>query len=178
MDYALAIAPFLAVIVAIGVAVVQAYLQRQHLKHNLFEKRYTVWNVTQQFLLKASVGEHLDVQSTLHFRYETEAHRYLFGAEVHTFMEGLYEAATEILQDDVTIMELAKQNKNVTDLQNAVTDKVQRLTSVFVLADAEFLFQPYLQLYYDANWLRRLKQSLDRWMQSADKTMASRYRQT
>jgi hypothetical protein len=51
IDYLVAFAPLLAIGVAIGLATMQAYLQRQQLKQNLFDRRFTVYEETLTYLV-------------------------------------------------------------------------------------------------------------------------------
>jgi len=50
IDVLAVLAPVLAIVVAVGVAVVQAVLQRQALRQDLFNRRFDVYDKTNQFL--------------------------------------------------------------------------------------------------------------------------------
>lgn len=71
--------PLIAASVAVGVWLNQRHLQKQHLKQNLFEKRWKVYAAIQDYLMALlSTGE-MDLSSTYgQFRHDTDPGEVLF----------------------------------------------------------------------------------------------------
>jgi hypothetical protein len=94
VDYAIALGPLLAVLVAIGVAGLQAYWQHQNYKQQLFDKRLCVYEATGMFLFRIRCfrNEYLVkdlVRDHRTFLHETASAKFLFGSEVPVLLDEL-----------------------------------------------------------------------------------------
>jgi hypothetical protein len=167
--YLQAFAPSFAVLVAIGVAVMQAYLQRQHLKHDLYNKRFRVFSAIQQVLHdpKATTNAK-DLLPSL--QKETAELSFLFGQEIKDFRSEI----------DSVLRELRWQEHQIEGADHTVEDNKSFVMAVIhwdALSDkAERLFGRYLQLHHERSWFGRWTARVNRWMDAdvPDK-LASRY---
>jgi hypothetical protein len=87
IDYAKAFGPFLAAIVAVGVGVMQYYLQRQRFKLDLYDKRFHVYEAAGEYMvaLVATQGK-VDDDDLGKFRRNTDPGQFMFGSDVWGFL--------------------------------------------------------------------------------------------
>jgi hypothetical protein len=84
MDYLRTLGPFLGVLVAVGVGLMQYYLQRQKYQLDLFDKRFAAYHQVESYLCLAigmgSVPE-FDSKVIGDFVWEIKPAEFLFGSE-------------------------------------------------------------------------------------------------
>ena len=56
LDYLQSLGPLIAASVAVGTALMQYYLQRQQMKQQLFDKRFTVYRTVEAYLMAVSAA--------------------------------------------------------------------------------------------------------------------------
>jgi hypothetical protein len=95
IDYLLAFAPFLAICVAVSVALMQAYLQRQSLKQHLFEKRFEVYKAVREYMeFVVHSNGCLDLTLYDSFKSQTAPAKFLFGADVQFIIDDIKKHVT------------------------------------------------------------------------------------
>jgi hypothetical protein len=162
LDYARSIGPLLAVLVAVGVALMQFYLQRRQLEQSLFDKRFAVYSAVRRFLMEcsqASLGILKDDPAYRLFQRDTPPAKFLFG-------------------DDVSDL-LAQVHKHVTyseGEQGSITMFDSEATALSLAWEAEKVFYPYLAIYKDRNVVLRAIDRADQWMANGQSKFAGRYR--
>lgn len=166
-DYAVAFAPFLAVLVAISVAAMQYYLQKQHLKQQLFERRFQVYSAVREFLSHALRGyAPLDNDAYQRFYLETRPAKFLFGSDVADFIREIRNGISHEENDGGAIVRYVEPD----DADNPDDP----LTTLMKWGhQAEVTFGRYLRVHHDRWWLARLKARLDEWMESEERVMES-----
>lgn len=168
IDYALAVAPFIAMVISIGVALTQAYLQRQSLKHDLYNKRYRVFKAVQEILTAPEFTKNAP-QLVNNLRNETAEVTYLYGKEIGTL---IYE--TETVLREITWAEQVFNNPARTkEEEKAFATAIVHW--VALNPKAERMFRPYLQLYHEQSLFSRIAARLNAWIDSAPETLAKRY---
>jgi hypothetical protein len=175
IDYLVAFAPLIAIFVAIGVALMQAYLQRQQLKQNLYDRRFNVrQGVLDLYYHNVSAELSNDPQFSLTF-YTTFQHALnLFGSDVIDYIKSFGAQLRELHERDDALRQAAMKGqvsdqleRERNDLYNAVNKELVRMNSVF---------DPYLQLYSDQGWFTRLAHRMDWWVnQEIPADLKSRY---
>ncbi|MGA2149392.1 MAG: hypothetical protein ABSH49_31015 [Bryobacteraceae bacterium] len=91
------LAPVVAVLVAVGVALVQAYLQQTSLKYSLFDKRYEVYRAVDTFLAGVFAASGTVSNGSVHkFRAETAHAEFLFNKDVLDFINSVSGKALEL----------------------------------------------------------------------------------
>jgi hypothetical protein len=164
IDILAAFAPLLAVLVAVGVALMQYYLQRQQLKQDLFDKRFNVYRAVMD-LTKDIIGndDPMTQDYMQKFQLETAPSGFLFGRNVGEFMKDLSERYLRIF-----LLQL-DQRRYIEHGEGAFVSNHQLFTlkaefHQFLVLNLSAPFAPYLQLHHDKNWFARLKARIDRWM--------------
>jgi hypothetical protein len=156
IDVLAALSPTVAVLVAIGVAVVQAYLQKEALKQNLYDRRFRVYSAVLELWEALRKAEDVDERE---FAAAVLPATHLFGSDVQKYVSGIKDRLFR-LRGQYKSQEKAKERNDLVR---------------FIAHDFEVCFDPYLQLHYDENLLSRLKAQVDGWVDGADAKMASRY---
>jgi hypothetical protein len=169
-DYIAAYAPLIAVLVAVGLGIVQAYLQRQRLKQDLYEKRYSVYSSVIDFwhyLVESRASGQAKLQTIERrnqFYSQIRHAKFLFGRDVITFLEE-YHALAAQLQDAATAQRYGPdRSPEGAQEVNRLYDKL----TLFAGIKNEEVFRPYLQLYQAKGWFARWKSHLDHWEASLD----------
>lgn len=179
-------APFLAMLIAIGVALMQYYLQRQQQKQNLFDKRLRVFSAIHEFWLVSIIYWQTVDDTTLHELISgIRPSLFLFGADVNQYVKEIDDIARQL---EANLRTLSRLNKtDVTpgygsaewlDARNAANTKTVPLRYKLheLVGQSEERFSPYLQLHYDRSWFRRFIARINRWVnQEQPNTLASRY---
>jgi nicotinamide riboside kinase len=186
LDYFQEFGPLLAAVAAVTVAVMQWYLQKQHLKQNLFDKRYSIYAAVDAFLTNVlNANGAMDEHAVNTFRLETAHAEFLFGKDVTDFLGLIHSKAMDLAivkaqidrsveahrrfqggESDSAPMEeaLAELLESHTDLIMWIAAAQQERNNVF----------RSLQLHHERPWYSRLKAKLDHWMDSADVIMSAR----
>ena len=163
LGYLQGLGPLIAAVVAIGVASMQYYLQRQQMKQALFDKRFEAYTAVEAYLMAVNTDD-ADSQAALFRRFDVASRhaKLLFGPEVKRFIDDFlaldYERKGHTAGDDFWC-------EATLDLTRRITDELENI------------FRPYLQLHLDQNWLSRMAFRIDRWV-NADQpsALASRYK--
>ena len=173
IDYLQALAPSIAVVVAIGVGVMQAYLQRQHLKQQLFEKRYMVFESV-SLAVGILTGLNAFDPSRIHrFPGDVVNAAYLFGKDINEFIRRL----------------IALSRKHVRAYRIAGAEHYDNLDYALVGQELKTIlhelfgsgaticdvFRPYLVLHHETPWIYRLFVRINRWVDDMPTTLDSRY---
>lgn len=158
IDILTAFAPLLAVLVALGVGFTQAYLQRQHLKQQLFEKRFEVYSAVRAFLSVAlqSHDSGFDARDYRMFTSKIKPAKYLFGSDVR-----------QLIREVTCLLECEEDGDGRFAFLEA--DPHIAFGALLNLGHrTEVTFGPYLQLYDETWLLSRWKSRVDKWMEAAD----------
>lgn len=192
LDYA----PFLAMIIAIGVALMQAYLQRQQQKQTLFDRRFKVYQETIAYLMTMlQLRGETDLPRYQVFRTETDPGEFMFASDVFDFIEDVGRTGLEYwrLRGEIRDHTIVTSNR-ITGSNEVERDRrfseslakipllqqeVRRIEAKIVRlveGEAKAVFVPYLRLHYGQSWLRRLSGRINRWVDDDQPVkLASRY---
>jgi hypothetical protein len=189
-SYISAYAPVLAALVAVGVGIMQYYIQRQHLKQNLFEKRHKVYTATQKFIRAVldNNGTPLEGNLVEEFLDETAHSAFLFGREVSSWLNTIAAKAIDLgltkskidhyvdLHDrfQAGCVEVPKTEE--IELPTLLKSHVEGIGWMGAKrGELNQVFQPYLQLYHEGNGLTRFVAAADAWVESRSATLDRRY---
>ena len=171
-SYISAYAPLLAVLVAVGVALMQYYLQRKQWEQQMFAKRFEVYAAVGRFL-SAALNSHgrLDSAEYDRFVFEIRPAKFMFGSDVATF---IHEINGAISQEDAVP---GTYGKYVRRLEPDDLEGEGDLTTAIMRWGfrAEVAFGPYLQIHHDQSWLARFVARVDRWVDERPHILKSRY---
>ena len=171
-SYISAYAPLLVVLVAVGVALMQYYLQRQQWKQQMFAKRFEVYAAVNR-LLSAALNSNglLDSAEYDRFVFETRPAKFMFGSDVASFINEIYGSISQ--QDAVP----GKYGKYVRRLELDDLEGEGDLTAAIMRwgFKAEVAFHPYLQLHHDQSWLARFVARVNRWVDERPDVLKARY---
>ena len=181
--YLQALGPLIATLVAVCVGLMQRHLQQQNLDQNLFDKRFAVYDAITSYLVE-NMGEHPTwVRHLLKFPMRRQA-GFLFGADMCAFCD---ELDAMIRRWDLAFgqcCEIGSESgerklKERTIGTEALFRELRYAREPLgepMLDKLEQICRPYLQLHDERNWFLRLLADFDHWMDTADKTLASRYK--
>lgn len=194
LDYATAIGPLLAVLVAVGVALMQYYLQRQQFKQDLYEKRFGVYEGVQAYVIAMlQTAGKTDIPAYQQFRKSTDPAEFLFGSDVWEYVQQIgkigldfraaeqrYEHYDRILHTPLVNPDEAfrrRYDEALAGHQRLMDETSEFMTKVTREHEGGFkaAFRPYLKLFPERCLFGRLKDAVDLWMQQRDSVMASRY---
>jgi hypothetical protein len=159
-------APLLAIAVAVGVALMQYYVQRQQQKQALFEKRFKIYLDVRRFLsiVLKNIGKPIDDDAYQRFCEEMRPARFLFGSDVLTYLNQVHSDISHVDSEHGTIKRVGWEDDD--------EFKVQLRWG----RDAERVFRPYLYIHHDETWLVRLGRRINRWVEEDQPAaLASRY---
>jgi hypothetical protein len=163
-SYVSAYAPLLATLVAVGVGLMQYYIQRQHQRQNLFEKRFEIYQAVRELWSAAIEGHPLGVKRSAYvsFRERTRAAKYLFGPNVQLLIRDFEAyAPAEDPSIDMKFNELHSDGA---------------MARLLELGDrTETVFQAYLQIHHEHCWVVRQSRRLQQWIDSRDDVLSTRY---
>jgi hypothetical protein len=191
LAYAALIVSAIAAIVALGVGLMQFYLQRQQFKQTLYQQRYAVYDAVKQYLIYVVQKDgDTDFERYGQFRRESEAAAFLFGSDIWTYLTHISKRA---LEWRTAKRELDRIDR-VLDVQNppAVSVSISRAlddhslwlerhstASEEILAQLETglnqVFRPYLQLHQDGTAFQRFKTRLNHGVESGETVLNTRY---
>lgn len=193
IDYLLAFAPFMAMIVAVSVGLMQAFVQRQAQKQNLFDKRFKVYDACAVYLAKL-LGDSTEVDYHT-FRTDTVPGEMLFGSEVVAFLVKVGDTGLKLNQvklerrtcyradrrrptkpewDDLMIKE-KELTASEKETLNTSFDELNSQT-IALQHNMKDVFLPYLALHTDQHWFSRFAMRLTRWVnQDLPATLKNRY---
>jgi hypothetical protein len=170
-------APFMAILIAIGVALMQYYLQRQQQKQNLYEKRWQVYRSVSTYWrnLVESNGQP-PIEARQRFLADLSHATFLFGREVVKFLERYYAVTEEYCKASERLrIRTAGQGSGLVSAANERDVATKEMELLAGITKAE-VFGPYLQIYQEGSWLLRLFRRINRWVnQEQPDTLASRY---
>jgi hypothetical protein len=152
------------VLIALCVWLTQAYLQKQHLRQNLYDKRFRVFYAIQKVLREPDAPKKAKELLGQLEREAAEA-SFLFGPEIHVLLSDVDDVLRELRCADSAIESGGPSKDDISAI----------LKWLALSARTETLFRPYLQLHHEQNWLARSIARANHWMDSADSLMKSRY---
>jgi hypothetical protein len=141
-------------LIAIGVAMMQYYLQRQQQKQNLFDKRFQVYkqlNAYTDFVTHSNGDMNMERFAT--FLTETAPATFLFGSDV----ENVIAALTEMVSKAGEEYEGLEYHQGVDPTFIIDSKRLPLFRDCLILVKTiEDAFRPYLKLHHDKRWLNRL----------------------
>src|ERR1017187_3758 len=187
IDVLAALAPAVAVLVAIGIGAFQLYLQRQQVNQDLFQKRFTIYTATREFLtdfieVPSETFGQVQAQAEVvidRFLEKTAHVSFLFGDEIVHAREGMICTALFIAHYGAGLTS-SMPNKYATyrdAVDRMITEPAEAVTEERAgdraqlerhRADVNSLFSPYLQLYEKRNQLLRLVDAITWWVDSRE----------
>jgi hypothetical protein len=175
LDYLQELGPLIAALVAVGVAVMQYYLQKQQWKQSLYDKRYAVFRSVAHYWRELVSSNGVPSLSAKQRFFDHISHaRFLFSADVVNFLEEYYAVTEKYCLESGRLRLEHGLTLPVADLRNeveAVRKEVDRLAGL----KNDEVFAPYLQLHHEQGWLARFIARANRWVDEAPDRMASRY---
>lgn len=147
-DWVQAIASVIALVVAVCVAVWQAYTHHKQVKHQLFDKRYEVYKNVRSFieaartpLIPSAPKRFSDLMGLRmdHIEEAIEQSTFLFGKDVQVFVEQIVKAAS-VLKDVA-----AAPNDDCKPSDDEVSRNKEILKSSWLRCGE--VFAPYLRLH-------------------------------
>jgi hypothetical protein len=191
IDLLEALGPLIAVGAVIMVGFLQVALQLEQVKQDLFDKRYKVYEAVDAFLTSvisadgALAGDAIQV-----FRIRTAHAEFLFGTDITDFIGEIFEksmqaallkaqidrhvAAHDRFQSGESDTPAVRAGEFLIDLQASHAPLMSWV--IKAQTDQNARFHSYLQLHREGRWYTRPRTRIDRWMESADMSMESRYR--
>jgi hypothetical protein len=176
IDYLVAFAPFVAICVAVSVALMQAHLQRLNLKQALYDRRFTV----RQHLLELhskniKTNGELDDETLSALTLSVQHAQNLFGSDVTDFMI--------TFGDNMVKANQKRQEANTANMAGTLTTELMRESNdAMSVSFRDYMhitevFKPYLKLHDDKSWLARFASRLNRWVNEEvpEKMKSSRY---
>jgi hypothetical protein len=163
-SYVSAYVPLLATLVAVGVGWMQYYVQRQHQRQNLFEKRFEIYRAVNALWSAALEGHPLGVNRSAYliFREKTKSAKYLFGSDVQSLIRD-FEA-------------YAPGEAPSVDMRFTELDSGEAMQRLLELGNrTETVFEPYLRIYHDHCWIVRQFKRLNQWVDSRPDVLRTRY---
>jgi len=158
VDYCLAVAPFLGIVVAVAVGLMQYYLQREKLKLDLFDRRFAVYMGVRDFLSEAIAPPYLQTmtftEAYLQFQKLKRPARFLFGSDVAEYFRAV---ANEVEWSE------DKSGKTIISVRSD-DDEMEMGIRMMWGANAERVFVPYICLYHHNNWWSRFAARIRRWV--------------
>lgn len=170
-SYITAYAPLLAVFVAIGVALMQYYLQKQQLKQDLYDKRFRVFYAIQKVLSQPEVPPDPSRFLT-DLERETAEAGFLFSHEIKYLIQEIGSTLNALSHAYV-------QRTAPVPQPDAGTHEYSDIEAKFYISlpvKVERFFAPYLQLYHEQGWFAWCKARAEGWMETEDTRLNSRYR--
>lgn len=167
-DFLAALAPSFGVIAAVYIGLMQAHLQRQNLKQNLYDKRFRVFYAIERVFCDPDATKKAK-ELLPELERETAEVSFLFGPEIKSLLSEIDAALRDLRWEEHARFETGQTAEDPIPFVNAVKmwDKLRMKT--------EMLFRPYLQLQQERNWLALLIARANHWIESADNVMRSRY---
>jgi hypothetical protein len=189
LDYATAVGPLLAVIVAVGVAIMQYYLQRQQQRQDLFAKRFAVYEVTKDYLLKV-LDSGVDVSSHEYEAFDRaiDPAEWLFGPDVKDYLRELrrlsvkwneteqayehwqYEAGVLFPEDPAYANATAQSER----LYEEAASMKRRLIEEYHTG-LKMRLSEYLNVSDSRPWCERLEETMTQQMERSERRLATRY---
>jgi hypothetical protein len=141
---ALTLASVIAAVTSVGVAAWQGWLQKQSLKHSLYEKRLKVFHAVMSYLSGVLVEGDRPLDTTNRLVQETREAQFLFRPEISAFVE-------EIISKGVQFGSLNELIRRLPDgpRKDGKRDEWETMTKWFLTEatpNAKRLFGPYLRL--------------------------------
>jgi len=169
-----ACAPFVAVVVAVGVGLMQAHLQRQHLRQELFNKRFAIYTAMRDLedaMFKCQPHQAFTSDAWWKFHRATQSATFLFGFDGLRAVLRADDAAFEFwrfmhdyhqrMEHGGTAPDYAEFNSHYSPAMRAV--------------GGANLLTPYLQLHRWFPWRTQLLYNITSCMESKDKAFQDRY---
>jgi hypothetical protein len=190
LGYLQALGPLIAACAAVGVGVTQWLLQKQHLKQNLFDKRYKVYAAIDTFLTSViNVDGAMDGKAVRALRFETAHAEFLFGKDVIDFIGMIFQHSMDLavikarIDRHVAEYHRFRSGESSTfdvpegELLTELTKSHAQLMEWIITAQVQCneVFRSDLLLHHERPWYSRLKVALDHWIESADVLLKSRY---
>jgi hypothetical protein len=182
IDFVYALAPAIAALIAVGVGLMQYYLQREQAKLQLYDTRFAVYTtlVTNYFqLVHVERFDNKDWGLSAEF-YDISYHcPFLFGKDVAEFLRRLtlavreYQTKWAVYRQEMLLFEGRQKAFPTIPLDCPQKPSTEVLPDPMEIRS---VFSNYFQLHHDAPWIVRLNRRIDRWMDSeVPAKLATRY---
>jgi hypothetical protein len=168
------------------VGFLQAYLQRQHVRQDLFDKRYTVYAAVDAYLaIVLNNNGQMDEKAVHAFRSETAHAEFLFGGDITEFLDLIFSRSMDLA---VITAQIARHVTAINRFQSGettgcdypegemlidLTPPQTELITWFVKAQEQRneVFRPYLQLHRDLPWYARFEQYMNELLAKLDEML-------
>jgi hypothetical protein len=169
LAYLQELGPLIAATVAVGVASMQYYVQRQQMKQQLFDNRFEGYTVIKAYLVNVLIeAEEYEKEDTKK-NQEKQYRRYAKAMSQAEFLFG-----PEVLRFVQDFRNLDLERKTHPHGEDEWCDATLELTRR--VDDVDSIFRPYLQLHYEQSWLARFIARVKRWVdQDLPASMASHH---
>jgi hypothetical protein len=182
LGYLQALGPLIAACVAVGVGLSQWAIQRKHLAHSLFDKRFKIYTAVSEYLPRAIDGR---IHPALaDFLLDTAHAEFLFGQDITDLFGEIHQNSIKLAVVQREIQEyLNAKHEFETGLTNdfdPLPNTMQTLSSRKTELLAWFiktqehrndLFRDYLHLGAALPWYARLERDLNAWTDRLDQTV-------
>jgi hypothetical protein len=135
-----------ALLIAVGNALWQSRLQRINLRHNLFEKRFQVYDSIGTFVFKVvsvSTVENVDLQE---FTKQVRAAEFLFKPNIVAFMDEVYKKALHLQEMLGKQADLRKRSLELPGPEQVIYQETREWFIKVPFNKMKELFSPYLRL--------------------------------
>jgi hypothetical protein len=173
LGYLQSLGPVIAACVAVGVGLMQRHLQKQHLKQQMFAKRFEVYSAVRRFVSAViKIQGTVEVKEVENFLSETKPAKFLFGSEVNTFISEIERSIRpeihHVMGQYEIVQYVSPTDTDITgDPLRTLTDWGRRV---------EVVFGPYLDLQpATLPWYARLELHMERLADSNEQRLKSRY---
>jgi hypothetical protein len=173
-SYVAAYAPLLAVCVAVAVALMQYYLQRETHKQAMFEKRFDIYNAADNFIADViNRNCEPDRDSYREFLRLTAPAPFFFGADVLEALAWIKDISGRLAtESDVPVI---GSSSGQTEAQRQAFGGLRAAAVMIEWDERRVVFHPYLRLHHDQPWYTRAIAKIDEWMNAAERTTKARY---
>jgi len=173
LGYLQSLGPLIAACVAVGVGLMQQHLQKQHLKQQMFAKRFEVYSAVRRFVSAViKIQGTVEVKEVENVLSETKPAKFLFGSEVTTFISEIERSIRpeihHVMGEYEIVQYVSPTDTDITgDPLRTFTDWGRRV---------EVVFGPYLDLQpASLPWYARLEAYMERLADSNEQRLKSRY---
>ena len=163
IDYLVAFAPFMAICVAVSVALMQAHLQRLNLQLALYDRRFTIrQHVLQYYGTTYTQDRPIEPEVFAAIRLTAQHAQNLFGSDVTDFLKQC--------DDNMIKADQKRQECNTANMTGNLTEELKKQYTEAMAASFRdrlqitAVFKPYLNLHQDESWLARFVTRLNRWV--------------
>jgi hypothetical protein len=142
-----ALAAAVAAFSAVGIACWQGSLQKQAIKHALFDKRHSIYVKVREYLAEYTKDCEITLEKAIQFLRDTRDTEWLFASEVKDFVEDVYKKSINLRSLDKIQRQRQMHGESLSAEQYAELQALEMWLGVTAHDLARERFDPYLKLH-------------------------------